>query len=76
MVRTPLGTSPWWHCVVRDFLKKALAIRAGEPALRGGPRPCDGHRDDEVAVREHVKVALLLVLDIKAGITEAVKITP
>ena len=57
-------------------LKKALAVRAVELALRGGPRPCAGHMEDEVAVREHVKVSLLLLIDIQEEITEAVPITP
>ena len=37
---------------------------------------CAGHMEDEVAVREHVKVPLLLLIDIKEEITEAVPITP
>ena len=37
---------------------------------------CAGHMEDEVAVREHVKVPLLLLIDIKEEITEAVQITP
>ena len=57
-------------------LKKALACRAVELALRGGPRPCAGHMEDEVAELEHVKVPLLLSIDIKEEITEAVQITP
>ena len=48
-------------------LKKALAFRAVELALRGGSRPRAGHKEDEVAVREHVKVPLLLLIDIKGG---------
>ena len=35
-----------------------------------------GNMEDEVAVREHVKVPLLLLIDIKEEITEAVQITP
>ena len=56
-------------------LKKALAFRAVELAVRGGPRPRAGHNEDEVAVREHVKVPLPLLIDIKDEITEAVQIT-
>ena len=53
-------------------LKKAVAFRAVELTLRGGPRPRAGHMEDEVAEWEHVKVPLLLSIDIKEEITEAV----
>ena len=71
---SPLSVQPFPR--LSGTLKKALVFRAVELALRGGPRPCAGHMEDEVAEREHVKVPLLLSVDIKEEITEAVQITP